>query len=98
MLRKLQKRSIFLAVGADNTDGVNPLSREAQDGASRAAKLALKRLYLLRREAKMLLKKSLENFHDRRFRHLLTLLHNDTQRTGPESNPRTVEPNASPCL
>ncbi len=73
MAGKLKKSDILLAHGVENADGALPRTGEADDDASRAAKLALQRLHLLGRRPVMLLEEPFENVHEV-FRELLKLL------------------------
>ena len=57
MAGKLNKSEIFFADGVENADGAQIPAGESDDGASRAAELALKRLHLFSRQPIILLEK-----------------------------------------
>ena len=63
MPRKLEECDILFAHGVENADGAVRSAGEADDGAARAAKLALQRLHLFGRRMEMLLEKPLKNVH-----------------------------------
>jgi hypothetical protein len=63
--RKFQEGDVFFAHIVENTDRADFLAGKPDDLAARTAELTLQRLRALNRRVEMLLKKSIENFHER---------------------------------
>ena len=77
MAGKLKKGDVFFAHRVENTDGALPRAGKPDDGASRAAELALERPHLLGWKPVMLLEEPFENVHES-FRSFWSRFDNDS--------------------